>query len=185
LGLIGPASLWKPLQTRLHKNLIPAPEPEGWNNQIRNDVILSYKLGFEKNLVATKSFLLNGIAEATAGTLNDKLSGGLSIMVGKLNNPFQASQIVSAKKRELYFFAQSFVSAVGYDATLQGGVFNRKSPYTISASNMKRFTFQGQLGVMLKIKKFYLELADSYLSKEFKTGKSHKWGSLGVAFELK
>jgi hypothetical protein len=185
LGLVGPATFWKSVQTRLHKTFIPAPEPKGWGNQIQNDLILSYRVNIEKNLVRSNSFLLNGNAEAIAGTLNDKLSTGLSVMIGKMNDPFRSYKTIEKKKSEFYFFAHSFVNAIGYDATLQGGVFNKKNPYTLSASAINRFTFQNQFGLIFHYKKFSLELSESFLSKEFKTGLSHKWGGLGIAFELK
>lgn len=184
LGLIGPASFWEPVQTVLHKNLVPAPQPKGWKNQIANDIILNYKTNIEKNLVQSNSFLLNGNVEAIAGTMNDKLSTGLSLMIGRLNDPFQSYENVERKNWELYFFGQSLVSAVGYDATLQGGVFNRKSPYTIPGSQINHFTFQNQVGLMFQHKKFSLELSESFLSKEFKTGIRHLWGGLGIGFEL-
>lgn len=185
LGLIGPVTFWKPVQTFLHKRLIPAPEPEGWDNQIKNDLILNYKINFEKNLFQSNSFLLNGNIEAIAGTMNDNLSTGLSIMIGELNNPFQSYEKLERKKWDLYFFGKSLVNVIGYDATLQGGVFNKKSPHTLSTSEINHFTFQNQVGLMFRHKKFSLELSESFLSKEFKTGMRHIWGGLGLGFELK
>lgn len=185
LGLIGPASFWKPVQTMLHKNLIPAPQPKGWDNQIQNDLILNYKVNVEKNFIQSNAFLLNGNVEAVAGTANDKLSSGISVMIGRLNNPFQSYETVERKKWESYFFGHSFINVVGYDATLQGGMINRKSPYTLSASTINHLTFQNQIGVMFHYKKFSLELSESFLSKEFKTGLRHLWGGAGFGFELK
>jgi len=185
LGLIGPDTFWEPVQTFLHKYLIPAPQPKGWDHQIQNDLILSYKLNIEKNFIKSGSFFLNGNLEAVAGTMNDKLSSGLSVLIGKMNDPFQSYETMEKKKWELYFFGHSFISAIGYDATLQGGVFNKKSPYTLSSSEVNRFTFQNQIGLVFHHKKFSLEFSESFLSKEFKTGWPHKWGGVGIAFELK
>lgn len=183
-GVIGPPALWKGVQTRLHKNLIPAPQPEGWNNQIRADLIVNYKVNVEQNLLASDWLYLNADAEAVAGTLNDKLSGGLSLMIGQMNDPFQSGKITS-KKWETYFFARSTASVIGYDGTMQGGAFDKKSPYTLSGSDIERLTLQSQVGLMVNIKKFYLELAENFLSKEFETGLRHKWGSLGIGLVLK
>lgn len=185
LGLIGPPALWGPFQYRLHKSLFPAPQPKGWDFQIQTDLILSYKINFEKNLIGTSFFLLNGSAEAVAGTKNDKLSGGLDLMVGKMNNPFAILKTGTKTNWQLYFFARCFMNLIGYDATLQGGLFNRQSPYTLSASAINRSSFQRQMGIVLNHKRFYLELAQNSLSKEFKTGLPHRWGSLGIAFAIK
>lgn len=185
LGLIGPDTYWKPVQTFLHKHLVPAPQPKGWNYQIQNDLILSYKVNVEKNLIKSNSFLLNGNVEGVAGTMNDKLSTGLSIMIGKMNDPFQSYETHEKKKWELYFFGHSFVNAIAYDATLEGGMLDRKDPYTLSASQVNRFTLQNQIGLMFHHKKFSLEFSESFLSKEFKTGLRHIWGGVGIGFELK
>jgi lipid A 3-O-deacylase len=184
LGLIGPAAQWKSVQTFLHKHVIAAPQPKGWDHQIKNDLILNYKVNLEKNLIGEDFFMLNGSAEAVAGTMNDKLSAGLSLMIGKVNDPYN-SAIVSDAKWQLYFFGQSFISAVGYDAALQGGMIDRKSPYILPASAMNRITWQNQIGLMLRCKKVSIEFSESFLSKEFKTGRSHIWGGLGVGIDLK
>lgn len=105
------------------------------------------------------------------------------MMTGRINDPFQSSETI--KSWELYLFGHSFINMVGYDATLQGGVFNKKSPYTLSGSEVNRFTLQNQIGLMFHYKKFSIELSESFLSKEFKTGLSHKWGGVGIGFELK
>jgi hypothetical protein len=184
LGLIGPAAQWEPVQTFLHKHLIPAPQPQGWDHQINNDLILNYKVNLEKNFIGEEFFMLNGSAEAVAGTMNDKLSAGLSLMIGKMNDPYNSSP-PSDKKWLFYFFGHSFISAVGYDATLQGGMFNKKSPYTIPVSDINRLTLQNQIGAMLRCKNVSIELSESFLSKEFATGRSHIWGGLGIAIDLK
>jgi hypothetical protein len=184
LGIIGPATQWESLQTFLHKRLIAAPQPMGWDHQIKNDIILNYKVNFEKNLIGSRSFMLNGNAETVAGTMNDKLSAGLSVMIGELNDPYKFSP-VSAKTWEFYVFGHSFVSAIGYDATLQGGMLNKKSPYTLPDSEINRFTLQSQVGIVMHHKKISVELSESFLSKEFKTGRSHVWGGIGIGIDLK
>jgi hypothetical protein len=183
LGLIGPATQWESVQTFLHKHLIAAPQPQGWDHQIRNDLILNYKVNFEKNLIGEDFFMLNGNAEAVAGTMNDKVSVGLSLMIGRINDPYKSSSLPE-NKWEFYVFGHSFVSAVGYDATLQGGMFNKKSPYTLSASEISGFTLQNQVGLMIQHKNIFIELSESFLSKEFKTGRSHIWGGLGIGIDL-
>src|SRR5678810_557046 len=39
LGMIGPVAGWKQAQTFLHKHVVPAPQPQGWDHQIVNDFI--------------------------------------------------------------------------------------------------------------------------------------------------
>lgn len=185
LGVVGPVTQWEPVQTFLHKHVIAAPQPQGWDHQIANDLILNYKVNLEKNLIREDFFMLNGNVEAVAGTMNDKLSTGVSLMIGSMNDPYKSSSSVSDGKWQVYVFGHSFVSAVGYDATLQGGVFNKKSPYTLSGSEINRFTLQNQIGLMIHRRNISIELSESFLSKEFKTGRSHIWGGLGIGIDLK
>jgi hypothetical protein len=184
LGLIGPATQWEAVQTFLHKHVIAAPQPKGWEHQIKNDLILNYKVNLEKNLIGEDFFNLNGNAEAVAGTMNDKLSAGLSLLIGKMSDPYKSSS-APERKWEFHVFGHSSVSVVGYDATLQGGMFNKKSPYTLSNSEINRFTIQNQIGLMIYWTNISIELSESFLSKEFKTGRSHIWGGLGIGIELK
>lgn len=76
------------------------------------------------------------------------------------------------------------VNLVGYDATLQGGVFNKSSPYTISSNDVTRFTFQSNAGVVVSLASLYLEYFQTYLTREFETGMSHQWGGVRVGVKF-
>lgn len=183
IGVMGPAALGYQMQDNIHRwlgNTIP----HGWQYQIKNDIIINYQLNYEKQLLsAGNNFLLNGTAEARAGTLNDKVSGGFNFMAGRFNKRFLP---VTYKKRkaEYYFYTQGRVNFIGYDATMQGGLFNRKSPYTIATNDITRATFQADAGVIVNFKKLYLSYAQSLLTKEFRTGKYHRWGGISIGFAL-
>ncbi len=183
LGIMGPAALGYEIQYNIHKWL-DNPLPHGWQYQIKNDIILNYQLGYEKQLLsAGNHFLLNGTAEARIGTLNDKLNGGFNFMAGRFNKRFETVQPIK-RKAEYYFYGQGRVNVIGYDASLQGGLFNRKSPYTISAANISRLSFQADAGVILNFKSFYLSYTQSFLTKEFSTGSNHRWGGVSMGFSL-
>lgn len=180
LGIIGPAALGEEIQTNIHRwtgNKIP----KGWQHQIKNDVILNYQLTIEKKLLGTDAFLLSGAAELRAGTLHDRISGEINFMTGHFNNPYTTEK---KKKVQYYLYGQSRINFTGYDATMQGGIFNRKSPYTISSADISRITFQADAGLVVHFQKLFLGYNQSFLSKEFRTGKTHRWGgvSLGFAF---
>jgi lipid A 3-O-deacylase len=180
LGIIGPAALGEEIQTNIHRwtgNKLPI----GWQHQIKNDIILNYQLNIEKKLLVTDAFLLNGVAELRAGTLHDRIGGGINFMTGHFNNPYKTEK---EKKVQYYLYGQSRINLIGYDGTMQGGIFNRKSTYTISSADVSGITFQADAGIVLNFQKLFLGYNQSFLSKEFTTGKTHRWGgvSLGVAF---
>ena len=183
IGVMGPAGLGNEIQTNIHRWL-KNPLPHGWQYQIQNDIIINYQLNYEKQLLAAGNyFLLNGTAEARAGTLNNKLSGGFNFMAGRFNKRYMPVTY-SNRKAEYYFYSQSRINFIGYDASMQGGLFNRKSPYVISGGDVSRVTFQADAGIIINFKKLYLSYTQSFLTKEFRTGKYHRWGGVSVGFAL-
>ncbi len=179
-GVMGPAALGKEIQTGIHK-AIGGKKPLGWSNQIQNDIILNYQVDYERMLFSYNPyFFLSGTMGAKAGTLSDKIYSSFTIMIGLFENP--ATPGLQKRKIQFYFFEQPLINLLAYDATLQGGVFNKSSRHVISSSDINRITFQNNIGVVLKTKKFYLEYVKSFLTKEFKTGGRHSWGGVRFGF---
>lgn len=182
-GIIGPAALAAEMQTDIHRalnNVIP----KGWENQVHNDVILNYQVDYEKQLASYKNlFSLDGNTVVRVGTLSDKISIGLTGMIGYFDSPFKIQNAVKRRFR-LYGYDHPEISLIGYDATLQGGLFNKTSPYLIPDGQVTRVVFQNRFGFGLKFKNIYLEYFQTYLSKEFKTGLKHKWGGIQIALGI-
>lgn len=183
-GMVGPVALGGQIQAALH-GLLNGDEPHGWQYQIANDVIVNYRLQYEKQLFAYRHALsVSATAQAQVGTFIDRLQTGVVVMAGRFDSPFHTPTQRRLPLR-LYVYAQPLVSVVGYDATLQGGLFNRSSPYVLAADQLARTTFQANAGVVFGYKTLYLEYAQSWLSPEFKTGQSHRWGGvrIGLLFD--
>jgi len=178
LGIIGPGAFGEEMQVGIHKatgNKIPL----GWQHQIKNDVVINYELGYEKQLFRFRElFSLQAQATARAGTLFTNGSIGLNATLGIINSTFTNSS--KRNDFKLYGYAQPVFHFIGYDATLQGGVFNRQSPYTIASSNVERFTAHYTYGIVLKTKSLYIEYTRSFTSKEFATGEAYKWGGIRI-----
>ncbi|WP_299248366.1 lipid A deacylase LpxR family protein [uncultured Lacinutrix sp.] len=180
LGLIGPGAFGKEMQVGIHEatgNKIP----KGWKNQIKNDVVISYEVGYEKQLYRYNNLIaLQVISNLKVGTLFINASVGFNTVFGIIDKPF--SKIENTKGFKLYAYAQPAISMVGYDATLQGGIFNNKSPYTISSNNIERLTAQYNYGLILKTKTLYFEYSRSAITREFKSGNSAKYGGIKIGF---
>ncbi|GAB4028715.1 lipid A deacylase LpxR family protein [Spirosoma gilvum] len=182
-GMVGPIAFGYEMQAAIHR-LINGVEPHGWQHQIRNDVILNYHLTYENQLYAYRHALsVSANAQAQVGTFVDRLQTGFVVMAGRFDSPF--GNLAISKRVQLYVYAQPLVSLVAYDATLQGGLFNRSSPYVIPADQLARATFQANYGAVFRYKKLYLEYYQSLLTREFETGMPHRWGGIkiGVAFK--
>ena len=184
MGIIGSKAGGKEMQTTIHewlKNILP----HGWEHQIANDVILNYQINYEKALFQYKNiFLVNSNSELKIGTHTDKIKSGLNFMVGKIPNPYASNAQNNKTKRTFryYIYSQLQPAFTIYDATLQGGMFNKTSPYTIPAKDLTRLTLQGDFGAVLKIRKLTLEYTQSFITKEFKTGQLHRWGGVRMGF---
>ncbi len=188
LGVIGSAAGGYEMQKSIHR-WINGQEPFGWQYQIRNDAIANYEVGIEKNFISSgNTFLVNGFATARAGTLNTKFSTGAVVMLGRLNSAitsvFSKAGVAFTRKVKFHLYLQPVINVVGYDATLQGGIFNRSSPYTISNGDLSRITFEGNYGGVLSFKSIYLEYFKTIISKEFQTGDYHRWGGIRVGVKL-
>ncbi len=182
LGLIGPGAFGKEMQVAIHKatgNKIPL----GWRHQIKNDIVVNYEIGYEKQLVSYKGLVsLQASANAKVGTLFTNASLGVNTTFGIINSPFSSGR--NKNDFKLFAYAQPLVNLIGYDATLQGGLFNKQSPYTISSKDIALFAGQFNYGIILKTKTLYFEYTRSTLTKEFETGSAYKWGGIKIGFTI-
>jgi len=188
LGIIGPAAGGYEMQRSIHR-WINGQEPFGWQYQIQNDAIVNYELGIEKNIMSSgNSFLLNGLVNARLGTLNSKASAGFVIMAGRLTNTivsiFSKEKCVSKRKVFFHLYVQPLINMVGNDATLQGGLFNTQSPYTISSPEITRVTYQVNYGGILSFGSIQLDYFKTAISREFETGGTHRWGGIRVGVKF-
>jgi hypothetical protein len=112
LGLIGPWSLAEESQTWIH-GAINYTIPQGWDNQIANDIILNYNINIEKQLLfPSKRVLLVGIVETFSGTLYNAAGMGFILRIGKFNNYFEGtsnSQSTSKNKVQINSVLNDFL----------------------------------------------------------------------------
>ncbi|MES3035572.1 MAG: lipid A deacylase LpxR family protein [Gemmatimonadota bacterium] len=177
LGIIGPAAGGREIQTFIHRrtgNTIP----QGWGNQIHNDLILNYEAGVERELYRVgRTLLISGSGIARVGTYNIAVGGGPTVMLGRVDEPFSAG---ATPQRALYLYAKPQVQVVGYDATLQGGMFNRSSPYVIGASDLHRLVYRQQVGLVYRSRALYVAYNQSYATPEFRGARAHRSGGFEV-----
>ncbi len=179
-GVIGSAAGAKEMQESIHRWLNNIT-PHGWQYQVHNDVIINYEVNYEKQLFAYGKFIsIDAGAMARVGTLSDKVQAGATLMVGYFDSPF-STEAPGKNSLHIYAYQRSEVAAIGYDATLRGGLFNRSSPYTIPAGEVTRVTYRNRLGIVGTYKRLALEYFQSFITREFETGKPHAWGGIQVA----
>lgn len=180
LGIIGQGAGGAEIQTYIHRhtgNTIP----QGWHNQIRNDAIVNYEASVERPLLQRGGMVITGFGVGRLGTYNTAATVGSTLMLGRVGVPFAS---LGGHARAFYVYAKPQLNVVGYDATLQGGIFNRTSPYTITASDLSRVVYRQQLGAVYRSRSTFIEYYQSLGTREFQSGKAHKSGGFqfGMSF---
>lgn len=180
IGILGRAAGGGGMQRAIH-HWLNNITPHGWEHQIANTPVVNYQIGYEKLLYGRLSFLqLSADAMARAGTLSTKLNLGGTVMAGYFASPYGSSR--NGKKWGCYAYLHPLLSAVAYDATLQGAVLSDQSTYTLPANQMSRTTLQNRYGIAVSYRGLCAEYFRSTLSREFATGRRHAWGGVQLAY---
>lgn len=180
-GILGPAARGAEMQTYIHR-IIGDRTPNGWINQINNQVILNYGIEYEKELVRIKDYFgLYSNVSAKIGNLFTNSSVGLTTTFGLINNAYQTA---NPKKVLIYAYVQPLLTVVGFDGTLQGGIFKDESVYTIPSSDVNRIVGQLNYGFVFQTKGIYLEYSRTNITREIKTLNSASWGGIKIGFRI-
>ncbi|MEI6883863.1 MAG: lipid A deacylase LpxR family protein [Bacteroidota bacterium] len=192
LGVIGPPSLGGTVQDLFHKYVPYNNEPLGWEYQISTDAVINYTVSLSKGIINTAHTQLILSGNAALGTLYTNLGGGFNLRLGWFNDFF--SDLGVRKKRVLiargarvmqYFFSlKGSGRVIGYDATLQGGLINSNSVYTIPSASIIRLVSQSSLGFTFTCGAVGIEIEQIVLSPEFSNNWWHAWGHIGLLFAL-
>ena len=186
LGVIGKASLASLMQENMHEL-----HPNGWKYQISNDILINYNLGVNKLLLQSRTMQFNVTSALKAGTYLSKASLGITLSIVPLhgyfkNRPQNGGNIpeissLYLKQSPLVFYGGFNFHMIGYDATLLGGMFNKKSPYTIKKSKINRFISEVFMCLAFVSRNHSIGIKLVYLSPEFKGGRPHQWGSISLS----
>lgn len=184
IGLIGSAAQGEIIQETIHFE-----DTYGWKYQISNDFILDYYFRSEVGLVKGRSFEIGAWADAHAGTLYDNISIGPYLIAGRydpgyLDNIAQGTWGISnpdSGKFQCFLFYRFRSTLVGYDATLQGGMFT-KSNYTLDPDQIKHFTFEHNVGLVAAYKWASFQAEYYWLSPEYDGCEHHEWGRCSLNF---
>lgn len=179
-GVIGQWACGHQTQAEFHR-MIGDKKPLGWDNQIDNDLVLNYSVLAEKGLLRAGNVAdVIAIAELNAGTLYDNVSGGGMVRLGKLKEYFAAH----TGEWQAWVFAKGSVRAVGYNATLQGGMFSPRPLTALADGELERILYTSNAGVVIGWRNLEAEYSHFYLSPEFKTGFPHRWGRVGLRVRM-
>lgn len=189
IGVIGKIALGSILQKGVHAGLPTNDEPIGWETQIANDLIINYNYELFAHIVTLGPFHAYAISSTSLGTLQTSASTGLGCRLGterqfipQLPSSFSELQAVANKRWGVTFETNITGTIVGYNATLNGGFFNKDNLYTIKPEDMERFLLRAEAKVSIRYYRYAINLAQYYISNEFKEGNHHLWGQIGLEF---
>ncbi len=191
LGVIGPLSLAEETQTLAHR-IVNYIKPNGWKNQVPNDLILNYNISIEQQLLKpSKHILVNGIIETFNGTLYNSAGIGFMIRVGKFSNYFEGVGPVKRNRKEqfqLYLYVKPAARVVLSNALLQGGLINqindRRYGYTLRNDQIERLVVFYEAGVTCEVQKISISVRQKMNTAEFKGQSAHEVGNITIQFKL-
>lgn len=192
VGVVGSASLAKELQDSYHK-LFRYKRFEGWRYQVRN--ALGLDLGFS---YSTTAFNINNVAkivpsfQANLGSTFTNLKAGAILCLGAFesnnNSILFNSRVTNGKKGpkkkiELFIYTYPSITAQVFDATLEGGLFNKGTGAVLMEP--ETLLFEQRYGICFAQERFSTRLEITQQSKETASQiHSQKYGSIQLAYRM-
>jgi lipid A 3-O-deacylase len=179
VGVLGPAALGFNAQDIIHR-ITPSHPPKGWDYQVRNDVILNYDFVVEKEFYRDDVTILGVKSLARLGTLHTDFAGGIWFRMELGQEYFQRLGPNPRHSFNLYYQMETTGRFVIYDATLQGGLFNKTSPYVIASGSVKRLVGDIQASFVFEIHGHQLSFYQHLITSRFSGAGWHGW--LGISY---
>ncbi|MEW6313260.1 MAG: lipid A deacylase LpxR family protein [Pseudomonadota bacterium] len=171
IGCLGPCAQGERTQKFIHQYISNSPQPMGWDGQVRNEWGAIFRFEYVAHVLHYGDTLdLIPRVRVAFGNIEDAVGLEATLRWGRFNSLYDShgadtqtiesvaqaagearSDVAAplwenpAQRSEFYFFARGKANAVLYNATLQGGMINHSSPYTV---NNRPEVFEGELGVV-------------------------------------
>ena len=163
LGVVGPDAYGEELQDFIH-DIYNFKEAVGWKYQINNTLAVNIDLEYAKALNKTelKYTDINFISKIRFGTIFNELTAGFMGRIGfkklqKLDNSIVYNTHLNSEKSknvrgiESFIYYEPSITYVLYDATIEGSLFNDKSPVTF---NPKAIRLDLEIGYLFTSRKW-------------------------------
>ncbi len=182
IGWLGPKALVKEAQTAYHR-LFGMPKPLGWSYQIQDSPVIDVKIQHIKTLHSSSFIEMAIESNLNMGTVYNNIRAHLMMRAGSLKPLYKSAYTGSSlgilrerkglkKCIESYFFYSPGMEYVLYNATLQGNLIGKESPYTVAAT---KWVWQHRLGVMFSWEVFDLGVIGYWRKKENAEATNHNY----------
>ncbi len=181
-GVIGSLSGGEQVQNGIHE-LLPASKPVGgWQYQLATDVALSYGLHLEKAAFWSKYFRINTKVGGVLGIPYTDASGAVSFEIGQMPQTYGYPLLITGSQWFYYLRSEARLEYRLYDATIQGGLFQKGNPHTLNSITAFRYILGNS--VIIGRKDFQVEFGHRWKSPEFNGARPHGYGYIAVQFAL-
>ena len=194
IGIIGPSSGGGKIQNAFHK-MLGLYEILGWEYQIRDMLALNTHFLFSKKLIRTcgKRIDFHAIAEANVGTV--ETNGGFGIMnrlsmfpANKIYHSGTYGSLIDLKSLkksqripEFFLFIKPMIYYRFYDATIEGSLFNNKSPVTY---DIEPILYSLETGVIFQMYRVNIKYSVTFNSVEVLNDKvrNQTYGTIDISY---
>jgi len=192
LGIIGKASLGEALQNSYHK-LFGFKRFEGWKYQVRNAIGIDLQLSYAQTLFNFQDlFKIVPLGEASLGTHFTNARAGAMLVIGTFeknkssvlfNTRVNTGYAAPTRKKELFVYAYPSVLLQVYNASLQGGLFNKGSGAVLATP--ETFVLEQRLGICFARDRFSSRIEFTHQSKETASQlNTQSYGSFQLGFRM-
>lgn len=187
IGVTGPAALGRQAQEFIH-HLFGFYKPQGWQYQIRNNLGVNLSAGYDRLFFRKGWFDVAGNAYGNLGTTFTGAGAGLTLRFGEFNPLYHSvstSSLVAknrsvkeAHPREFFFYLKPTLNYVAFDATVQGGLFQKVATPPEITGQVEPLVFSQEFGGNLTAGRWAFNLAAIFKTREVKSMvRAHQWGT--------
>lgn len=192
LGIVGNASLGEALQNSYHE-LFGFKRFEGWKYQVRNAVGIDLTASYAQTLFNFQDILkVVPVAEASLGTQFTHAKAGAFLCIGAFENNNRSvlfntrtstGYAAPKKKMELFMYVYPSVLIQAYNASLQGGLFNKGNGAILA--DPETWLLEHRFGIGFANSRFSSRIELIHQSKEATSQlQAQNYGSVQVGFRM-
>jgi len=190
LGVMGPLSLAEETQIWVH-GLFNYTKPEGWKNQVPNDIVINYNIRLEKEVIYVPDQLfVTGTIETFNGILYNAMGAGFVLKAGKIRNFFdpQNEYSLEKKKSRVYVMLKPTLRVIYYNALLQGGIITNikdsHEGYILNKDRIERLNVFAEAGVVYEHPKLRIMITQKMRTAPIKNGNALEIGNISLVLKL-
>lgn len=191
IGQVGTASFGEDVQNRYHK-LLGYSRFNGWTYQVQNATAVDLGISYAHTVYEDSSWIkLMPVVEANLGATFTYASLGTYLCLGSFesnrnsalwNARVQTKTTTTRKKQELFIYWYPQMIFQGYNATVEGGLFNKGNGIA-ALRQTERWMFQQSWGICYVAGRWTTKAALVYQSKEAVTQtRPQQYGSVLVSY---